>query len=198
MFIVTRLAPGDRAPAIAATTIHGRSLSLPDLAAPFVHLQFRRFAGCPVCNFHLLGFSRRAGEIAAAGVREVVVFHSSTEEMLKYQAQLPFDCIADPSKRLYRDFGVEVSMRALLHPRVLWSGTRWVLQARRFYRRAENGVLGLPADFLIDRSGRIVAAKYGEHADDHWSVDELLALAANRTNANGTERCRCAPLCGDP
>lgn len=178
------LAAGDRAPTFSATTIHGRTVSVPS-GLPLMHLQFRRFAGCPVCNFHLLGFSHRAGEIEAAGVREVVVFHSSRSEMLQYQARLPFDCIADPSKHLYRTFGVETSLRALLHPMVLWHGARWVLQARRFYRRAENGVLGLPADFLIGQNGHIVAAKYGRHADDHWSVDELLTRAAqgNRSPA---------------
>jgi hypothetical protein len=38
--------------------------------------------------------------------------------------------------------------------------------------------LGLPADFLIAPDERIVAAKYGKHADDQWSVDELLNLAS--------------------
>ena len=34
-------------------------------------------------------------------------------------------------------------------------------------------VLGLPADFLIDPGGRVV----GRHANDQWSVDELLTHA---------------------
>jgi len=35
----------------------------------------------------------------------------------------------------------------------------------------------LPADFLIARDGRVLACKYGTHAVDHWSVDEVVALA---------------------
>jgi len=173
-----KLAPGDVAPVIAANTIHGKPVDLPDPMSRYVHLQFRRFAGCPVCNFHLLTMSRRQAEIAAAGIRQVVFFHSSREEMLKYQAQLPFDCVADASKKYFKAFGVETSVRALLNPRVFWSGLRWVLATGRFYRRAENGILGLPADFLVDAQGRIVACKYGAHADDHWEVDELLQLAS--------------------
>jgi peroxiredoxin len=173
-----RLQRGDAAPRIGGTTIRGEPYAVPDRGAAFVHLQFRRFAGCPVCNFHLLTMSRRQPEIAAAGIRQVVVFHSGRDEMLRYQARLPMACVADPSKALYRRYGVQTSWRALLHPRVLWSGMRWVLASGRFYRRAENGILGLPADFLVDAGGRIVALKYGEHADDHWSVAELLALAA--------------------
>lgn len=176
-------APGDTAPTIAASTIHGKPIHVPDPRPRYVHLQFRRFAGCPVCNFHLLTMGRRHAEIAAAGIRQLVFFHSSREEMLKYQAQLPFDCIADPGKKYFKAFGVETSVRALLNTRVFWSGLRWILAARRFYTQAENGILGLPADFLIDAQGRIVACKYGTHADDHWEVDELLQLASEARSA---------------
>ena len=41
-----------------------------------------------------------------------------------------------------------------------------------------GGPFGLPADFLIAPDGAMVARKYGEHADDQWSVDELLRLAS--------------------
>lgn len=174
-----RLSPGDTAPAMALDTIRGERLTVPDTARPFVHLQFRRFAGCPVCNFHLVSLARRRDDIEAAGIREVIFFHSSKDEMLKYQAQLPFDCVADPTKQHYRRFGVETSRLAVLHPRVFWSGLRWILATGRFYNKAENGISGLPADFLIDAHGRIVAAKYGLHADDHWDADELLGLVSD-------------------
>lgn len=38
--------------------------------------------------------------------------------------------------------------------------------------------LVVPADFLIDKNGKIVALKYGKHADDQWSVDKLLSLVS--------------------
>jgi len=37
--------------------------------------------------------------------------------------------------------------------------------------------LGLPAACLIACGGRVVACKYGDHAYDQWSVDELLDIA---------------------
>ncbi|WP_030429602.1 hypothetical protein [Allokutzneria albata] len=45
-------------------------------------------------------------------------------------------------------------------------------------REQEGGRLGLPADFLIDRDGRVLAEKHGEHAYDQWSADELPALVS--------------------
>jgi hypothetical protein len=68
--------------------------------------------------------SGRHDEIVAAGVREMVVFHSSADAMREFQADLPFTTIADPDKELYREFGVEASPKALLNLRAWSAATR--------------------------------------------------------------------------
>jgi peroxiredoxin len=172
-------------------TISGRSAELPDPDA-LVHVQFRRFAGCPVCDLHLHDFTRRHAELLNARIRELVVFHSTTQDLLEYESQLPFDVIADPDKRMYREFGVESSFWALFDPRVwltiLWAVLRSLV---RIVRRGSpvpplwprGGRFGLCADFMINCDGRVVAAKYGAHAGDHWSVDEVLSLAGRARGA---------------
>jgi hypothetical protein len=55
-----QLKAGPAFPALRARTIHDRELAIPD-PGRWVHLQFRRFAGCPVCNLHLQAFARRHG-----------------------------------------------------------------------------------------------------------------------------------------
>ncbi len=151
-----------------------------------VHLQFRRFAGCPVCNLHLHSFVKREAELAAASIREVVIFHSTTEELLPYAMGLPFAVVADPDKLLYVEFGVESSLRALLDPRAWLAIARGILWSLVEIGRGREsapalqphgGRFGLPADFLIASDGRVLACKYGSHAYDQWSVDEVLALA---------------------
>ena len=161
--------------------VTGERVKVPD-PDHLVHLQFRRFAGCPICNLHLQSIVRRHDEISAAGIREVVFFHSPAEELREYTADLPFATVADPDKRYYREFGVESSPRALLDPRAWGAIARGVTATlrgglRRPAIHQDGGHLGLPADFLIDSHGRVIAAKYGEHADDQWSVDELLSHA---------------------
>ncbi|MFI9410577.1 peroxiredoxin-like family protein [Nocardia gamkensis] len=165
-------------------TISGARVGIPD-PDDLIHLQFRRFAGCPVCNLHLRSIVNRRDEIAAAGIREVVVFHSGAQELRKYTAELPLDVIADPDRELYREFGVETSPRALLDPRGWPAILRGVahdayatLRRRQVAPPAkpDGGSLGLPADFLIAPDGRVLAAKHGTHVYDQWSVDELLAL----------------------
>lgn len=166
----------------------GEGVCVPD-PERLVHLQFRRFAGCPVCHLHLRSVLRRHAEIEAAGIREVVLFHSSAEELRPHVADFPFAVIADPQQRLYREFGVESSPRSLLDPRAWGPVLRGIARSavevvrgreRLPARRQPNGRLGLPADLLIGPDGRVLAAKYGEHVYDQWSVDELLRLAAAR------------------
>lgn len=181
-----RIEVGDRVRSRPLTTIHTEPVPLPD-PARLVHLQFRRYAGCPICNLHLRSVAARHDEITAAGVREVVVFHSSAAQMRPYQGDLPFDAVADPDRELYREFGVEPSPRAVLDPRALWTGLRAGV------RRMGGGppplgrkLLGLPADFLIAPDGRVLARRYGVHAADQWSVDELLRLVARQRDTTGS------------
>ncbi|MDA4106056.1 peroxiredoxin-like family protein [Mycolicibacterium holsaticum] len=174
-------------------TVTGEQVAVPD-AKLLTHMQFRRFAGCPVCNLHLRSVANRHAEIEASGVREVVFFHSTAEDLLPHVDVLPFAVVADPKKRFYREFGVEQGRRAVLNPRAWWPIARAVAHsvtgiltrtARPPAANPEGGRYGLPADFLIAPDGRIVACKYGDHVDDQWSVDEVvdLALQYQRRNA---------------
>jgi hypothetical protein len=164
---MAKWAAGDVVPARELTTVAGELLPVPD-PDRMIHLQFRRFAGCPVCHLHLRSVVRRHAEIRAAGVREVVLFHSPVAELR-------------PHLRLYREFGVEAGRRAVLDPRAWPAIVRGSLAAIRRGKgpaaRPAGGRLGLPADLLIDTRGRVLASHYGVHADDQWSVDELLTLA---------------------
>ena len=155
------------------------ALQIPD-ATKLVHLQFRRFAGCPFCSIHLRSVIQRHDEIAAAGVCEVVVFRSEAAALRHHHADLPFAVIADPKDKLYAEFGVGSALRAVLDPRALGAALRSVfllLPTLPAIPPRGRGALGLPADFLIAPDGRVLARKYGVHAYDQWSVDELLMLA---------------------
>lgn len=174
---------------LTVKTIDGDFLSLPDKERLY-HLQFRRFAGCPVCSLHLQSFVRRIKEIQSAGITEIIVFHTSAENVLPYVTGYPFLIIPDPQKKLYREFGVESSRLALLYPKaILKIITAVVIDLYQVIfkkkkmppLKPEGGSLGLPADFLIDGDGKILAVKYGKHASDQWSVDELLEIKLNKT-----------------
>ncbi len=184
-----RLTAGDTFPRLTLEGAIGGDVAVPP-AHGYVHLQFRRFAGCMVCNVHLRQIVRRLPEIRSAEVTEVIVFHSTREDVIRHEGQLPLTVVADPKKELYRRFGVERSGTALLRawrtlPRALAGAAVTAIRTRRLPPLAPTGgELGRPADILIDGTGRVVAAKYGAHAADQWSVDELLRIVA--VDAAGT------------
>src|SRR6185437_9895922 len=101
--------PGDMLPTTVMEAVTGEAINLPD-PKRLVHLQFRRFVDCPICNTHIAEFRRRARETEAAGIKEVIVFHSSPKSIRSYQKDVPFLMVGDPNKAFYRDFGVESSL----------------------------------------------------------------------------------------
>ena len=174
---------GNSFPTLELTATSGQPVTIPDPAEDYVHLQLRRFAGCPICNLHLRSIVARHDEIRAHGIREVVVFHSTAAELAKHEAELPFALIADPDRVLYRQLGVERGPTSLLRPgalRAAMAGEAAALGKHSTKRgplgpvKPTGGRFGLPADVLIAPDGRIAALKYGRHAYDQWTVDELL------------------------
>jgi hypothetical protein len=82
--------------------------------------------------------------------------------------------------------GVEASRRAVTHP-AAWTTPLHPGVYPTVLRGLRNGgspgprhgdtVLGLPADFLIDPTGHLAAVHYGRHANDQWSVDDVITYA---------------------
>ncbi len=156
-------------------------VAIPDRTR-LVHLQLRRFAGCPICNLHLRSFAKRHDELVAANVLEVAVFHSSEAALREVERELPFPVVPDPERVLYEELGVGTSARAMLDPRAMFAAARAMASGAATNPTAGSGdgSFGLPGDFLVAPDGEVVALHRGKHADDQWSVDELLALVASR------------------
>jgi peroxiredoxin len=171
-----KLRPGAVISSRELMTIRSKPIQLPDPAG-VVHLQFRRYGGCPFCDLHLRSIDQRHQELVAAGIREVVVFQSSSAELLARKGDVPFAVVADPTRRLYAEFGVGSSPRALLDPHAWLAGVRAVTSKRPSLPASTQQALGLAADFLVAADGHVLACKYGVHAYDQWSVDDLLQLA---------------------
>ncbi|MEW6432259.1 MAG: AhpC/TSA family protein [Myxococcota bacterium] len=171
----SRLKPGRRIEAFTVETLVHGTLRVPDTG--LVHLQFRRYAGCPICNYHLRAFRGRHGELLAGGVKVVAFFSSPAEEMRPFQGDLPFASVPDPERVWFARFGViERSKLAALHPSAVAAASKGIALGK--WKPGLNpNYDSLPADFLVAPDGELVDAKYGAHANDHWEVDDVLALA---------------------
>lgn len=173
-----KLSTGDYITAISLPLTKDINITIPH-EKQLTHLQFRRFAGCPMCNLHIHSFIQRYDELVNKGIQEVAIFHSPPEKLHPYQNTTPFALIADPNKHLYKQFCVETSLTAILHPKAWLSGITGLIRYGMHLPSKGESPLGLPADFLIASDGKILAAHYGVHAYDHWELDELLSLIEN-------------------
>jgi len=172
-----KLKSGEKFPAISLMTTKGKEFSIPAPGTKFTHVQFRRFSGCPICNTHIASLRAAAKQLERMSICEVLFFHSTKSEVQSFHNDLPFAAIADPDKSFYRLVGAETSIFASLQPSALWAAFVSALRGR-IRLKMTGGPFGLPAEFLVASDGRIVATKYGLHAYDQWSVEELVKLAA--------------------
>jgi peroxiredoxin len=183
-----RLNAGDLIPSCKFVDAEGLDVQIPD-PTRLVHLQFRRFAACLFCNIHLRSFELRHDEIAESGIREVVVFRSTSEQS-QHHCNVPYTLVLDPTGALYTAFGVESGAGAILSPRAILTALTNLVPSLRQRRigfpptgQRAKAILGIPADFLVGTDGRLVACEYGNHANDGWSVDELLTRARQHATA---------------
>lgn len=175
---MSQLREGDFVSPLQLQDIHGKPVAIPSRASRYVHLQFRRYAGCPVCNLHLRTMSRSAKMFADAGIQSVVIVASEDKPVLQQMGNLPFQIVADPGKHLYEQYGVSTSPMSVLAPAAMAGAVKGMLSGSGSPAGSNlDNLFILPAEFLIGPSGKIVACKYSKHAADHWNPYDLLALA---------------------
>lgn len=178
-----RLREGDQAPAFATDAANGRRVALRQFRGRTVLLKFLRFAGCPICSLHVREFVRRHGELVAAGLTTVAVYHSpvATIDGRLARLEVPFTLVADPDKTVFAAYAVETSIRGMFTRHVMRDYLRAIgagFLSRPFGH--EGGIQGHPADFLIDGGGVVRFAHYGRDYADTMTVDDILAVAVDR------------------
>jgi len=171
-----QIKPDDFIEPCVLESVQGDAVQIPPPAQIILHLQFRRFAGSPICNLHLQSFIQRHRELAENQIQEVAVFHSPKSAMLEHQLSAPFPFVADPDKKLYKAFGVEASIMSVLNPEAWPSAVKGLFKQGPGFPSHGESALGLPADFLIDSTGMVIAVHYGRHASDQLEFNELLDL----------------------
>lgn len=168
-----------KAPQINTTSISNHHINLQEINEEKVLLKFHRFSGCPVAQREIQEFIERQGELNASGIKTLIFLHSTKEKILPVYREVPgLNIIADGQKKFYRLYNTEFSWLKI------FSIASWLEIFKSFFRgffpllnRFQGGVISIPADFLIDKKGRIADLHYGKHVGDSWTVSEVLSKA---------------------
>lgn len=163
----SRLAVGQKPPALSGTSALGEPFSLSTYAGHKAWVAFFRYTSCTFCSLRIHEMIHRANEWQGAGLRIVGVFQSPPEAVGAFVRErgVPFPFVGDPSERLYADWGLGASVAGLVGAHLVGNMTRDVLSGRAF--RKHGTLTRIPADFLIDERGVIADVYYGRDIGDH-------------------------------
>ncbi len=173
-----KLTTKSSAPSIVTTDVYGHFFSLNDLKGSKVLVSFMRFAGCPVCNLRVHQLIKERNAFATQNVKVVLIYESSKANLLAYlqSEKSPFTFIADPESKFYKAYGVEKSWSKFLSS--FFKGTLdKVMKGQKLFtsKISNDGSLNrIGADFLIDETGKISIAHYGEYMGDDLPIDKIL------------------------
>lgn len=168
---------GALAPAFETTDINGQPIRLADLRGRPLLLAFHRFSSCPFCNFRVHQLKTRYAALHALGLEIVTVFESSAELLRAGVAkqQLPFPIVSDRERRLYALYETETSVLGVAKAAFKRLGDAREAQALGLVADVPRDapLSRMPADFVIDREGRIHSAYYGTDMGDHLPLESL-------------------------
>ena len=177
-----RVAPGSTVATRELVSITGAPVRVPD-PERLTHLQFRRFAGCPICHVHVQAIEPATTSLRPSASKRSSCFIRLLQRCWRISRERsPSRSSAILARSSIASSGSSRAHCRILKPKVLRVELRGLLAKRRaFGLDLHGGPLGLPADFLIAPSGAVLAAKYGADAYDQWSVDDVLKLAAQHS-----------------
>ncbi|MDP3231297.1 MAG: redoxin domain-containing protein [Myxococcales bacterium] len=169
-----KLKPGDAAPAFEAITTTGSVLTTSQLKGKFTILSFHRYVGCPLCNLAIRSFSKQAPGVLQSGLNIVNIFESNDanlKQALTIWGDMDYPVIADPTAKLFIQYGVDTSVVGALRTATHPSQVIESLRTPKPPIKKDGSDLRLPASFFLSPDGRVFDLHYGRHAGDHLTPE---------------------------
>lgn len=142
---------------------------------------FLRHAGCTFCREALADLAQQRPQIEAAGAKLALVHMSSethARRLLQKYGLADVARITDPSKHLYRAFGLRRgSFGKLFGPRVLWRGLVAGLIHRHGLGLVDGDAFQMPGVFLV-YYGEVLHGFHHQSAADRPDYIRLASLGA--------------------
>ena len=144
---MSRLSPGDVAPAFTLDDDHGRTVSLSDYSGQQVILYAYPAAMTPGCTTQACDFRDSLGSIQEAGYAVLGISPDPVEALAEFRERdhLTFPLLSDPDKAVLTAYGA--------------------YGEKKLYGKVVVGVIR--STFIIGADGRILEARYNVKATGH-------------------------------
>ena len=144
---MTRLNPGDKAPAFSLPTADGKAVSLADFKGQTVVVYFYPAAMTPGCTTEACDFRDSLSSLAAHDVAVVGISPDKPEKLAKFRdaEKLTFPLLPDPDRKVLEAWGA--------------------YGEKTMYGKTVQGVIR--STFVVDENGKIAVAQYNVRATGH-------------------------------
>lgn len=177
-----KLKDGAYALDFTAIDVFGNPVTLSSFKGKKIILSFYRNVNCPFCNRRIHSIMGHNLRLKGSGVQLVLLFESSNKKLsdsVFHQGVSNWPLIGDPTKAVYKKYGVEASLVKTLNTFLNSSIAKAKEDTKSFNLPEDKDATQtlIPADFFIDENFKIQKAHYGKHIDDHVTIDEILEFA---------------------
>ena len=144
---MTRLAPGDPAPAFTLPDADGKPVSLADFAGSRVVVYFYPAAMTPGCTTQACDFRDSLDSLAAAGMTVLGISPDKPEKLAKFRDRdaITFPLLSDPDRSVLEAYGA--------------------YGEKMMYGKKVTGVIR--STFVVGADGRLELAQYNVKATGH-------------------------------
>jgi len=175
-----RLTVGEKMPNFTYDTAYATDLSLAEtISGKKTAVIFLRYYGCPLCQLDIHEYAVAYPRLQEAGIQLLVVLQSKPELMkaaLGSEDALPFSIICDPEMKMYQALEIPAGsgIEEMIGPNTM---AKIALVDAAGYQHGENEGIEeqLPASFVMDETGTLVAVKYAQYLDEILDTDQILA-----------------------
>lgn len=177
---MSRLKVGDKMPNFIYDTAYNTNLSLSDtITGKKTALIFLRYYGCPLCQLDIHEYAMAYPRLQEADIQLLIVLQSTPQimrEMLGDPNALPFSIICDPDQKLYQMLDIQPApnMDSMIGPNTMAKIDR--TNAAGYQHGESEGIEEqLPASFVMDATGTLVAVKYAQYLDEILDTEQILS-----------------------
>lgn len=175
-----KLTKGQKAPNFKASDIWGNEIELSKTTSQKTLLTFFRFAECAMCNIRVAEIMKNKQQLLDKDIRVIAVFESPADSLkssITDRHLFDFTIIANQNRNLYELYQVKPSWLKMMKM-MGFSGIKKMFQAKKMgfniNGKVEGKIHQIPADFLIDKTGIIEIAHYGNSIFDHIDLNKVL------------------------
>jgi hypothetical protein len=152
-------------------TIDGRVLDIDTFKNQKLWVALYRYGGCPMCATHFTEVIAARETLEKNNVAFIAVFDCAANQIptwVQKSASRSLFVVGEGSDQLQSLFGSERSWSKLFSLQSAWARIKVATQGY-FEHNLAGAFERMPSHFLIDKTGHVEVAHYGEHAGDHVS-----------------------------